>query len=213
MYLYISTSSADVLAQRQKQRLSEADSTLAKRLAWAKQQVAKSSAAGLFDDIIANTSLAEVLGGRLAAAAGVCPVGIGLRCGAACAHNIGCLGAGLVDCADLAPAGLCSPEGGDQQAEPHHPQQVGGGMLSRGTVAQLPNCLLPRGQQQSCTLHDTCLVPHCNVCLCRLRGLPAYVLDYSDLIPPNRCVGASKCCFVLSATTEWRRHQSPAATP
>lgn len=60
MYLYISTSSADVLSQRQKQRLSEADSTLAKRLAWAKQQVAKSSAPGLFDDIIANTSLAEV---------------------------------------------------------------------------------------------------------------------------------------------------------
>lgn len=51
-----------MLAQRQKQRLSEADSSLAKRLAWAKQQVAKSSAAGLFDDIIPNTSLAEVRG-------------------------------------------------------------------------------------------------------------------------------------------------------
>jgi len=25
----------------------------------------------------------------------------------------------------------------------------------------------------------------------RLRGLPAYVLDYADLIPPNRCVTQS----------------------
>jgi guanylate kinase len=60
LYLYISTSSPEVLAQRQKQRLAEATSTLSKRLAWAKQQVAKSATAGLFDNIIQNTSLAEV---------------------------------------------------------------------------------------------------------------------------------------------------------
>jgi guanylate kinase len=60
LYLYISTSTPEVLAQRQKQRLLEADSTLAKRLAWAKQQVAKSSTAGLFDNVVPNTTLAEV---------------------------------------------------------------------------------------------------------------------------------------------------------
>jgi guanylate kinase len=60
LYLYISTSTPEVLAQRQKQRLLEAESTLAKRLAWAKQQVAKSSTAGLFDDVVPNTTLAKV---------------------------------------------------------------------------------------------------------------------------------------------------------
>lgn len=60
LYLYISTSSPELLAERQKQRLSEAQSTLAKRLTWAKQQVVKSSTAGLFNDVITKTSLAEV---------------------------------------------------------------------------------------------------------------------------------------------------------
>lgn len=60
MYLYISTSNPDVLAARQKQRLSKAASTLAKKLAWAKQQVAKASTPALFDDVVVNTSLAEV---------------------------------------------------------------------------------------------------------------------------------------------------------
>lgn len=62
LYLYVSTSSPQVLAQRQKQRLSEAASTLDKRLAWAKQQVAKSGTAGLFDNVIPNGNVAEVCG-------------------------------------------------------------------------------------------------------------------------------------------------------
>lgn len=60
LYLYICTSTPEVLAQRQKQRLAEAASTQAKKLAWAKQQVSKSSTAGLFDNVIPNTSLDEV---------------------------------------------------------------------------------------------------------------------------------------------------------
>lgn len=60
LYVYVSTSSPDVLAQRQKQRRSEAASTLGKRLAWAKQQAAKSSTAGLFDNVIVNTGVDEV---------------------------------------------------------------------------------------------------------------------------------------------------------
>lgn len=60
LYLYINTSSADVLAARQKQRLCEDASTLTKRVTWAKQQVAKSTAPGLFDAVIPNTSLTEV---------------------------------------------------------------------------------------------------------------------------------------------------------
>eukprot|EP00879_Flechtneria_rotunda_P024046 GHRR01025468.1.p1 GENE.GHRR01025468.1~~GHRR01025468.1.p1 ORF type:complete len:822 (+),score=235.91 GHRR01025468.1:119-2584(+) len=60
LYLYIKTSSPKVLASRQKQRLAEAPSTLAKRLAWVKQQVAKSSQPGLFDSVILNTSMDEV---------------------------------------------------------------------------------------------------------------------------------------------------------
>jgi hypothetical protein len=64
----VSTSAPQVLAQRQKQRLSEAASTLDKRLAWAKQQVAKSGTAGLFDNIIPNGNMAEVRGPELLAA-------------------------------------------------------------------------------------------------------------------------------------------------
>jgi guanylate kinase len=60
LYLYINTSSADVLAARQKQRLCEDASTLTKRITWAKQQVAKGSAPGLFDAVIPNTSLTDV---------------------------------------------------------------------------------------------------------------------------------------------------------
>lgn len=100
----------------------------------------------------------------------------------------------LADCVDLAPAGLCSPEGGDKQAEPHHPQQVGDSMLGRGTVRCQTACCATRPAANVCM--QCCMtpyaVPHCNACLCRLRGLPAYVLDYSDLIPPNRCVGRLK---------------------
>ncbi len=36
------------------------------------------------------------------------------------------------------------------------------------------------------TLHVcVCVCVSVRVRMCRLRGLPAYVLDYSDLIPPN----------------------------
>lgn len=49
-----------MLAQRQRQRLTEAASTQDKKLAWAKQQVAKSSTAGLFDNILPNTGLDQV---------------------------------------------------------------------------------------------------------------------------------------------------------
>jgi guanylate kinase len=60
LYLYIKTSSAEVLAARQEQRLCEDASTLTKRVTWAKQQMAKSSAPGLFDAVIPNTRLSEV---------------------------------------------------------------------------------------------------------------------------------------------------------
>jgi guanylate kinase len=60
LYLYVSTSTPEVLARRQKQRLAEAPSTLAKKLAWAQQQVAKSSTPALYDAVIPNTSLDEV---------------------------------------------------------------------------------------------------------------------------------------------------------
>lgn len=60
LYLYVNTSSPEVLGRRQKKRLAEAASTLDKRLTWAKQQVAKSQEPGLFDALISNTSLVEV---------------------------------------------------------------------------------------------------------------------------------------------------------
>jgi len=60
LFLYINTSSSALLAARQKGRLAEAPSTMAKRISWAKQQMAKSSAAGLFDVVIPNTTLPEV---------------------------------------------------------------------------------------------------------------------------------------------------------
>lgn len=60
LYLFITTSTPELLSERQRQRLSEAASTLSKRLAWAKQQMTKSSTPGLFDNIITNTSLDDV---------------------------------------------------------------------------------------------------------------------------------------------------------
>lgn len=50
-----------MLANRQKQRMSEAQSTLSKRLTWASQQVAKSQQQGLFDATIVNTTMDEVM--------------------------------------------------------------------------------------------------------------------------------------------------------
>lgn len=60
LYLHVTTSSHQLLAERQKSRLAEAASTLAKRAAWAKQQVAKAAAPGLFDAVVPNTSMDEV---------------------------------------------------------------------------------------------------------------------------------------------------------
>lgn len=60
LYLYVNTSSPDVLSSRQKQRLAEPDSTLSRRVAWAKQQVTKSQSPGLFDAIVPNTTIDQV---------------------------------------------------------------------------------------------------------------------------------------------------------
>jgi hypothetical protein len=142
LYLYISTSTADVLAQRQKQRLAEADSTLAKRLAWAKQQVAKSSTAGLFDDIIPNTSLAEVSVNGSSCWCVPWWHRVLVQSISVCAHTTldTCHGVGWLTVLAFVPAGLCSPEGGNQQAEPHHPQQVCTDGMLRALLAGAVSC-------------------------------------------------------------------------
>jgi hypothetical protein len=107
-----------VLASRQQQRLKEADSTLAKRLAWCRAQCARPAgeAPAAFDHVVPNG-----------------------------------------DAAGAVYAGL----------------------------KEAISCLSP-------------------VIRNRLHGLPAYVLDYSDLIAPNRCAAARPHCCALPAPP-WTR--------
>lgn len=139
LYLYVSTSTPDLLAERQKQRLAEAASTLSKRLAWAKQQVAKSASPGLFDNIIPNTGFTEVSRccqhnqPSKGLTPGDKPCGSSIQCGlnGSCVRK--CLRSAVnrfvavcFRCRTTLLTGVWRAEGGHQQAQPHHPQQAEG---------------------------------------------------------------------------------------
>jgi hypothetical protein len=165
LYLYINTSSAEVLAARQKQRLCEDASTLTKRVTWAKQQMAKSSAPGLFDAVIPNTSLSEVraatatqdntLGNALHCDTPTCITACHTCCGGCRLWSPCCLACCLIlirgctaSAAGVAAAtGICCAERSHQHAEPHHTQQAAraaclcAGLLRPHTTQQVSGAL------------------------------------------------------------------------
>ncbi|KAF8071222.1 GLTP1 [Scenedesmus sp. PABB004] len=74
LYIYLAASSPDALAARQRSRRAEPPSTLAQRLAWARAQVAKAAAPGLFDALVPNTTLDEAYAGVKEAISALSPV-------------------------------------------------------------------------------------------------------------------------------------------
>ncbi|KAK9808730.1 hypothetical protein WJX72_002676 [[Myrmecia] bisecta] len=57
LYLYVAPPSLQELEARQRGRLREAESTIQKRIIWAKQQMEASATAGLFDHMVQNSNL------------------------------------------------------------------------------------------------------------------------------------------------------------
>jgi hypothetical protein len=172
LYLYIGTSTPEVLAQRQKQRLAEAASTQAKKLAWAKQQLSKSSTAGLFDNVIPNTSLDEVSS----------------RCTGHWHTQPAPLSAWQQICCTGTTAALLQ-----MQQQRRNRVLLCKCSASTAKLARLLSQAAGHAERPAshfCSQAYAALKEAISklspIIRNRLRGLPAYVLDYSDLIPPNR---------------------------